>query len=146
MVKLNLDSPATRQFIRFLIVGVMNSLVTLIVIYVCKGLLGVNAWVSNAIGYVAGLINSFIWNRQWVFHSKGHAVAEAVRFGVGFLLCYGLQLFCTWFLTTPMGLGELTWDILGITFTGYAVATLFGMAIYTIANFIYNRVVTFKSR
>lgn len=140
----NLENAAVRQFIRFLIVGVINSLVTLIVIFVCKGILDINEWVSNGIGYIAGVINSFIWNRQWVFRSSKNAGREALKFCVGFCLCYGLQLFVCWFLTKPMGLGELTWDVVGMTFTGYAVATLFGMCVYTIANFIFNRVVTFK--
>ncbi|MCH5244966.1 MAG: GtrA family protein [Muribaculaceae bacterium] len=144
MVKLNLDSPAVRQFLRFVVVGVMNSLVTLIVIFICKGVFDINEWISNAAGYVAGVINSFIWNRQWVFKSSHNAAGEAIKFGVGFLLCYGLQLLFTWVLTKPMGLGELMWTVFGFTFTGYAVATVFGMCVYTIANFIYNRIVTFK--
>lgn len=144
MVKLNIDNPAVRQFLRFVIVGVINSLVTLVVIFVCKSILDINEWVSNAIGYVAGVINSFIWNRNWVFHSSKKAGSEALKFCIGFLVCYGLQFLCTWMLTEPMGLGEITWTIIGFTFSGYAVATLFGMCVYTIANFIFNRVVTFK--
>ncbi len=140
----NLDNAAVGQFIRFLIVGVLNTLVTLIVIFVCKGILDINEWVSNAIGYVAGVINSFLWNRQWVFHSSKNAGRQAMRFCVGFLLCYLLQLFVCWFLTEPMELGQLQWTVLSFTFTGYAVATVFGMCVYTIANFIFNRVVTFK--
>lgn len=141
----NLQNAAVRQFIRFLIVGVMNSLVTLIVIFVCKGVIDINEWVSNALGYVAGVINSFLWNRKWVFRSsKNNAAREALKFGIGFFACYGLQLFVCWFLTVPMELGSLIWTICGFTFSGYAVATIFGMCVYTIANFIYNRVVTFK--
>ena len=68
-MKINIRGAAMRQFIRYLLVGVINTLVTLIVIYVCKSILDINQWVSNAIGYVAGLINSFIWNKNWVFKS-----------------------------------------------------------------------------
>lgn len=144
MVTINTSNAAVRQFIKFLIVGVINTLVTLVVIFVCKSWLGVNQWVSNAIGYVAGVINSFVWNKQWVFRSSKSAGHEAVKFLAGFFVCYGIQFFVTWFLTNRMGLGELQWQLLGMTFTGYAVATLFGMCVYTIANFIFNRIVTFK--
>ena len=48
------------QLIKYAIVGVMNTLITLGVIFVCKSILGVNPYVSNALGYVAGLLNSFI--------------------------------------------------------------------------------------
>lgn len=136
-----------RQFLRYLIVGVMNTMVTLIVIFLCKSLLGINMWVSNAIGYVAGLINSFVWNKTWVFHSskrKREAAREALRFFLGFFLCYGLQLFVTWFITTPMHLGDIQWHCGSLTLTGYALATFFGMGVYTVANYIYNRLVTFR--
>lgn len=144
MVTVNTSNAAVRQFIKFLIVGVINTLVTLIVIFVCKSLLGVNQWVSNAIGYVAGVINSFLWNKQWVFHSSKSAGREACKFMAGFLICYGIQFFVTWFLTNRMGLGQLEWQLGGMTFSGYAVATVFGMCVYTICNFIFNRIVTFK--
>lgn len=146
MVTLRLNDPTVRQFLKFLVVGVMNSLVTLVVIFICKSeiLLNINEWVSNGIGYVAGVINSFVWNRQWVFKSKNGPMKEALKFGIGFLLCYGIQLLVTWFLTVRMYFGMMEWQLLGMTFTGYAVATLFGMCVYTISNFIYNRVVTFK--
>lgn len=146
-MKIDLRRPAVRQFLRYILVGVLNTLVTLIVIYVCKSQLGVNQWVSNALGYVAGLINSFVWNKLWVFGSKvkgRRATAEATKFAVGFLLCYGIQFLVTWTLTTPMGLGELYWSIGSMVISGYGLSTLIGMGVYTVANFVYNRLVTFK--
>jgi len=130
-----------------MLVGVMNTLVTLIAIFVCKGHLGINPWVSNAIGYIAGLINSFLWNKLWVFGSRSRgnrAAAEATKFAVGFLLCYGLQFLATWTLVTPMGLGELQWNICRMTITGYGLSTIIGMGVYTVANFVFNRLVTFR--
>ncbi|MBD5186056.1 MAG: GtrA family protein [Bacteroides sp.] len=144
MIKIDLRSAAVRQFLRYLVVGVTNTLVTLIVIFVCKSLLGMNPWVSNACGYVAGLINSFILNKTWVFKSTRRDVAEAAKFAVGFLICYGIQLGVTWFLTTPMELGEIIWELGPVSFSGYSLATLVGMGVYTICNFVFNRLVTFK--
>ena len=143
-MSINVQSDDIKQFIRYIIVGVMNTLVTLAVIYVCKSLLEVNMWISNALGYIAGVINSFMWNKMWVFQSSStNYRGEALRFAIGFLLCYGLQFLATWLLNSVMG--SVEWDILGVTvISGYGVATLLGMVIYTLANFVYNRVVTFK--
>ena len=47
------------QFIKFISVGILNTLVSLIVIYICMKV-GVNYKLSNLIGYIAGVINSFI--------------------------------------------------------------------------------------
>lgn len=132
------------QLLRYALVGVMNTLLTLLVIYVLKSLLNVNPWISNACGYVAGFVNSFVWNKLWVFRSHNRVWRESIMFGIGFLLCYGLQFVVTWFLSVHTPLREWVFSCLGVTFSGYGVATLLGMVIYTLANFIYNRLVTFK--
>ncbi len=57
---MKIDSRTVVQFLKYAIVGVMNTIITLGVIFVCKSLLGVNDYVSTALGYVAGVLNSFI--------------------------------------------------------------------------------------
>lgn len=132
------------QFIKYCLVGVLNTLVTLGVIYLCKSLLGWNLYVSNALGYICGVTNSFLCNRSWVFHSRGSYCREAMKFISGFLLCYGLQLWAVWMLTSSFG--DYDFRILGIVLSGYGIATLIGNVIYTLANFVYNRTVTFTTR
>lgn len=134
------------QFIRYALVGVINTMVTLVVILVCKSLLGINPWVSNAAGYVAGFINSFIWNKLWVFNSHNKVIQEALKFFGGFLICYGLQFVVTFLLTDCTILGDMEWKIRDFTLSGYGVATIIGMVAYTLANFVYNRMVTFRKQ
>lgn len=131
------------QFIRYCIVGVLNTLVTLGVIYMCKSMLGWNLYVSNALGYIAGVTNSFFCNKQWTFKSKGHYRREAVRFLVGFGVCYALQFVLVWMLTQS-AFGHYDFRILGIVISGYGIATLLGNIVYTLANFVFNRLVTFR--
>lgn len=130
------------QFIKYCLVGVLNTLVCIGVIYLCKSLLGINPYVSNALGYICGVINSFLCNKQWVFHSKGSYRREALRFVLGFFLCYALQFLVVWMLTSRFG--DYDFLILGIVLSGYGIATLLGNIVYTLANFVYNRTVTFK--
>lgn len=133
-----------KQFIRYVIVGVMNTLTTLVVILLCKSMIGINPWVSNALGYIAGVINSFVWNKTWVFHSHSGLTGEAVRFLIGFGLCYSIQFGVTWCLNALIGTWEhtLPW---GFVISGYGIATLIGMVVYTLSNYLYNRTITFKS-
>lgn len=134
------------RFLKYMIVGGMNTLVTLAVIFVCKSLLDMNPYLSNAFGYVAGVTNSFLWNRSWVFQSSGNMGAEAIKFLIGFGICYLLQLLFVWSTSTFSPLGAMEWDICGFTLSGYGVATLLGMCIYTLCNFIYNRRVAFTPK
>ncbi len=132
------------QFVKYACVGVLNTLVTLCVIYVCKVLFGVNPLVSNAIGYVAGVVNSFLWNKNWVFKTSGHYTREAVGFLVGFLICYGLQFLTVWLLSYKTPLREFEMSIFAFTLSGYGLATLLGNVVYTLTNYAYNKIVTFR--
>lgn len=131
------------QLIKYAIVGVMNTLITLGVIFVCKSILGVNPYLSNALGYVAGLLNSFLWNRTWVFRSHGRITRQAIHFFAAFCLCYLLQLLVVWALTKS-SFGALEFNIVGFVLSGYGIATLIGNVVYTMCNFIYNRIFTFR--
>lgn len=141
-----MDRTRQIQFLKYCIVGGMNTAVTLLVILICKSVLGLNPYLSNAAGYVAGVTNSFLWNRAWVFHSSGRMSAEAVKFLIGFGVCYLLQLAFVWGTTTFSPLGTMLWKIGPFTLSGYGVATLGGMCVYTLCNFIYNRRVAFTAR
>ena len=135
----------TVQLIKYGIVGASNSLITLIVIYLCNDIIGLKLMVADVIGYIAGLINSFIWNKKWVFKSHNKRVRnEIALFVVGFLICFGLQFLTVLWLRNPMV--ALDVEFLGIpstTFGEYA-AVCIGMVVYTLSNYAYNRFVTFK--
>ncbi len=133
------------QLVKYALVGVMNTVLTLVVIFVCKSLLDINPYVSNAIGYFLGLVNSFLWNRAWVFHAAdGKIHRQAVRFLIGFAVCYAIQFFVVWCLNQS-SFGSIEIDIVGFTLSGYGIATLIGNVVYTMCNFVYNRLVAFKS-
>lgn len=130
---------------KFLVVGCLNTGVTIAVIALCKSLLGVDIYVSNLVGYVAGVVNSFVWNRHWVFHARsGRLHRQAVKFLAGFAVCYLLQLGVVWALMNLTPLGSMTWAIGSYTLSGYGVSTVIGMGFYTAANFLFNKLVAFN--
>lgn len=132
------------QFVKYSLVGVLNTLLTLGLIFLCKSVIGLDQMLSNAIGYVAGFINSFLWNKKWVFRSKKGYAKEAAKFFIGFLVCYGVQFVTVWALSYHSPLEGFEVNILGFVLSGYGVATLIGNVVYTLANFVYNRMVTFR--
>lgn len=131
------------QFIKYCMVGVLNTLVTFGVIYLCKSFLGLNLYVSNALGYICGVINSFLCNKSWVFRSSGSYRREAIKFLVGFGVCYALQ-FGVVLMLTESDFGQYDFRFGRIIISGYGIATVLGNVVYTLANFVYNRTITFK--
>lgn len=144
-VLLNDKSSMIGQFVKYLFVGALNTSVTLAVIWLCRSQLDMNEYLSNAIGYVIGLINSFIWNKKWVFQAKGNYVPQFCRFIIGFALCYLLQLVTVWGLVETICGKTLKWTVSDIIISGYGIATFVGMLVYTVANYVYNRMVAFRN-
>ena len=80
------------HFIKYNIIGVLNTLITLAVVWVLHQCLDWNLELSNLLGFVAGGINSYLCNRIWDFKSKNQKRAEVVRFIVVFLCSYAINL------------------------------------------------------
>lgn len=131
------------QLLKYGVIGVSNTLITLVVFYVINTLMGLDYAVANTLGYILGLINSFVWNRIWVFRTGGNVWREAGLFALGFIICFALQMGVSqWLLSTS--LHDLTISWLPMKNTGENVIMCLSMVVYTLANYVYNRFVTFK--
>ena len=80
------------QLFRFSIVGVLNTILGLSVIYLLYNFFHVDYILSNIGGYLVGLINSFIWNKKWTFKSSKHFSKEIIPFLIVFGICYAVNL------------------------------------------------------
>ena len=131
------------QLLKYGVIGVSNTLITLVVFYVINTLMGLDYAVANTLGYILGLINRFVWNRTWVFRTGGNVWREAGLFALGFIICFALQMGVSqWLLSTS--LHDLTISWLPMKNTGENVIMCLSMVVYTLANYVYNRFVTFK--
>lgn len=80
------------QIGRYSLVGILNTLVTLLVIYGLKAGFGAGDYVANAAGYGVGLVMSFTLNRAYTFGHEGAVFGAVVRFLVAFAICYAINL------------------------------------------------------
>ncbi|MDR0799590.1 MAG: GtrA family protein [Dysgonamonadaceae bacterium] len=137
---MKLDKRFLTELFKYGIVGVMNTLITAFVIWFLMHVVfqvdkanvsAMEITVSNVVGYIAGLINSFLWNRSWTFHSQSGWKSDSFRFIIAFLICYIPQLILVNVLNryTPL--------------SGYA-CQLIGIVFYTGANFLCNKYYTFR--
>lgn len=81
-----------RSFIRFVLVGALNTGVGLALIFAAKGLLGWGDLAANAFGYATGLAISFLLNRNWSFEHRGAVYPALLRFLAVFLAAYSTNL------------------------------------------------------
>ena len=70
----------SHSVVRFAIVGIINTLAGLGVIYALKWQFDTNDVLANEIGYVAGLNISFILNGRWTFSFAGSLISRILPF------------------------------------------------------------------
>lgn len=77
-----------KTFLKFLLVGVANTLVGTAVMFAAYNWLGLSYWLSSALNYVVGSVLSFFLNKKFTFHSEERGIVPALRFAVGIVACY----------------------------------------------------------
>ena len=79
------------QATRFGVVGVANVIINA-AIYSLLVYLGVHYIVASAVGTIAGIMNSYIWSKFYVFRRKGNATKQLFRT----ILVYSVQISVSW--------------------------------------------------
>lgn len=133
------------QLIKFSLVGVINTLLTIIVIFILINIFLFNDYLSNIIGYIIGFINSFVLNKLWTFKSKQFSKRELLFFILIFIITYGIQfLFLNLLLNYFKIYDSINFFSINSKTYSLKVAHLIAMVIYTILNFMLNKYITFK--
>ena len=77
-----------RSFVRFVVVGVINTLFGTAIMFSAYNLLGLSYWISSALNYILASILSFFLNKHFTFQNKEKGLGVAVRFVINILVCY----------------------------------------------------------
>ena len=109
---------------RFLGVGVVNTVVGLLVIFACRGLVGLSDALANLIGYAIGLSVSFTLNRRFTFRHQGAALPAMARFAAVITVAYAFNLITVLALIGLAGFNPYLAQTLGIV--PYTVTSYFG--------------------
>ena len=120
------------QFLKFAIVGVSNTLISLVVYTVLFKIFGINYLVASAIGFVIGAINGFLLNRAWTFQGHEGDAFTPVRWAI--VQTCGLALDE---LLLYLGVHELGIDKI--------IAQALAIVIVVVLTFLANRAWTFRT-
>lgn len=125
-------------FIRFLIVGVINTLIGVGSTFLLLHLVGLNYWWSTFIGNSIGILVSFSLNRSFTFRDSNQIWKTFPRFLAVTLLSY--------FLAYAIGLMLAEKVFLYLPIPGKWMETgavLFGAGLYTLLNYSGHKLFTF---
>ena len=125
--------------LRLVLVGMVNTLFGMTIMFVLYNVFGVSYWWSSAANYFFGSILSYVLNKRFTFKHKGHVVSSALRFTLSIVICYVIA----YSIAKPL----MMWMLSGY---GKAVqenvAMVVGTVLFTILNYFGQRFFAFDER
>ena len=125
-------------FLRFLLVGVVNTLVGSGVMFLLYNLAHCGYWFSSAMNYVVGSVASYFLNKSFTFRKRGHDRATVLRFILNIAVCYAAAYGAARPLARVLlsGASETLRD---------NVAMGFGMCSFVALNYLGQRMLVFRA-
>ncbi len=125
-------------FLRFLLVGVVNTLVGTGVMYGLYNLAHCGYWFSSAMNYIVGSVVSYFLHKYFTFRRTERDRAAALRFALNIAVCYAVAYGAARPLARALlsGAGEALRD---------NVAMAFGMCIFVALNYLGQRMFVFRA-
>jgi putative flippase GtrA len=120
------------KLLKFSLIGLINTLIT-ICSYIVLVYLGMHYITANILSYILGLVNSYYWNKKWVFKYKESHLTVFVKFIIVNLVVLGINTLTLYLCVQKLEINQYLAQLL---------ATVFGMGI----NFILNKKWTFNSK
>jgi len=111
------------QFIKFNVVGIMNTAVDFGVFMILNRYLGLVYAMSQVISYSCGMVNSYFLNKFWTFQKReGFTAIEVTKFILVNLSSLGISLLVLYILQS-----KWSWEVLPskVLATGFSVGVNF---------------------
>ena len=124
------------RFLRFCLVGALNTAVGAGIMFGLYNLAGVSYWPATAANYILTSILSFFLNKHFTFRAGGDGWGQAVRFAGNIAVCYGVA----YAVAKPLAYRLLDGASASIRDN---VALMTGKIIFTGLNYIGQRFFTF---
>lgn len=123
--------------VRFLLVGVINTLVGCGAMFLLYNLAHWSYWLSSAANYVLGGVVSFFLNKYFTFRKREWSWKQAGRFAINVTVCWLLA----YGLAKPLVLAVLEGRPVWLQENG---AMAVGMCLYTALNYLGQRFFAFR--
>ena len=122
---------------KFVIVGVINTVIGTLMMLGLYNLAGWSYWASSATNYILTSILSFVLNKHFTFQYQGNVLKSACRFAINIVICYiiayGIAKPATYYCFAGAS-----------TVLRENLAMLVGMCLFTVLNYIGQRFFAFK--
>ena len=126
-----------KTFLKFIIVGIINTLVGAGVMFALYNIFHCSYWLSSIMNYIVGSVVSFFLNKYFTFQSKSFSIKEVLYFILNIEVCF----FIAYSLAKPFAVYLLN----GYSITVQENTAMFiGMILFTGLNYLAQRFIIFK--
>lgn len=126
-----------KTFMKFVIVGVVNTVVGTTIMFVFYNVFHLSYWISSASNYFFGSIVSYFLNKHFTFQYHKKDWSSLLRFTLNILVCYLLA----YGIAKPV----MQWILSDFSVSIQEnVSMLFGMCLFVIFNYLGQRFYAFK--
>ena len=126
-----------KTFFKFIIVGIINTIVGAGIMFALYNLFHCSYWFSSIMNYVVGSVVSYFLNKYYTFGSKKITIKEIIYFSSNIAVCF----FIAYGAAKPLALYLLSDYSKPIQEN---TAMFIGMVIFTGLNYLSQRFIVFK--
>lgn len=126
-----------KTFWKFILVGVINTLVGTGVMFLFYNVFHFGYWISSASNYVVGSIVSYLLNKHFTFRNKNRSPKVILRFVINITVCY----LVAYGVAKPVVRMLLSGMSTAIQDNG---AMLMGMCVFVVLNYLGQRFFAFR--
>ncbi len=133
-------------FFRFILVGIVNTLVGYGVMFGLYNLAGLHTWgdagywISSAANYIVGSVVSFFLNKHFTFRNQEKGAGVVLRFVINISVC--------WLLAYGLAKPAVSWALGGMGLGGQLLGNLtmlFGSGFFVLLNYFGQRFFAFRT-
>ena len=124
------------ELVKFLIVGVLNTIIGASIMFVAYNFLGLNYWVSTSLNYIVAGTFSFFANKKFTFKSEGKTFQKIILFIITLVFCYFIAFYSSKKIMIFINIDNIKLK--------ENVSMVLGMIIYTALNFILQKKIVFR--
>lgn len=126
-----------KTFLKFVLVGVINTVIGTAIMFVFYNVLGLSYWISSASNYFFGSICSYLLNKYFTFKYQEKGIASLIRFTLNILVCY--------LLAYGIAKSVMQWMLSDYSVSIQEnVSMLLGMCLFVVFNYMGQRYFAFK--
>lgn len=135
------------KFWKFILVGVLNTLVGTGLQFLLFNLLGWNEWVSSVTGYFLGSVLSYFLNKYFTFKNQEKGIKPILKFALNIAVCYTIAYVIAIplisYICTANSLTMFGWTV--EKFSGN-LSMVVGSCLFVACNYIGQRFFAFKEK